>query len=252
MRLDPQFAKYMIFAGSLAVLAAGLAREAFVINVGVGTILQDLRQFNLDAENSVPAWWGSSMMLIASLLLYTLGANAWRAGDILWRLWLVLAIVFMALSIDEAASFHEGVIAPLRSAFGFGGFLFYAWIVPAFICVAGLGLVLLPLLKRLPTSLFWKFAAYGAIFVAGAMGMEMIGGWLDYQGYRATAFYALSICIEEGFELLGISLFIAALLDQFDPARAVVGDHARRQMMRHTPVPRMSAGAGQFPAASAD
>ncbi|MEP0069707.1 hypothetical protein [Pyruvatibacter sp.] len=252
MRLDPQFAKYMIFAGSLAVLAAGLAREAFVINVGVGTVLQDLRQFNLDAENSVPAWWGSSMMLIASLLLYTLGANAWRAGDILWRLWLVLAIVFMALSIDEAASFHEGVIAPLRSAFGFGGLLFYAWIVPAFICVAGLGLALLPLLKRLPTSLFWKFAAYGGIFVAGALGMEMIGGWLDYQGYRATAFYALSISIEEGFELLGVSLFIAALLDQFDPARAVVGDYARHRPVQHTPVARMAAGAGQFPALSAD
>ena len=41
MRLDPQFAKYLIFAGSLAVLAAGLAREAFVLNVGVDTILQD-------------------------------------------------------------------------------------------------------------------------------------------------------------------------------------------------------------------
>ena len=254
MRLDPQFAKYMIFAGSLAVLAAGLAREAFVLNVGVDTILQDMRQFNLDAENSVPAWWSSSMMLFASLLLYTLAANAWRAGDILWRLWLTMAIVFLALSIDESASFHEGVIEPLRAAFGFGGILFYAWVVPALLCVAALGLVLLPLLRRLPASLFWRFGICGGVFVLGALGMEMVGGWLDYEGYRNTAYYALSISIEEGFEILGVSLFLAALLDQFDPARAVVGDHARHEhtvQPSHGPQPH-AAGAGAFPAAGAD
>ena len=254
MRLDPHFAKYLILAGSLAVLAAGRAREAFVLNVGVGTVLQDVRQFNLDAENSVPAWWSSSMMLFASLLLYALAANAWRARDILWRLWLTMAVVFLALSIDEAASFHEGVIEPLRAGFGFGGILFYAWVVPALLCLAGLGLVLLPLLKRLPASLFWRFGVCGGVFVLGALGMEMVGGWLDYEGYRTTAFYALSISIEEGLEILGVSLFLAALLDQFDPARAVVGDYARhRHATQASPGPqRKVVGAGAFPATSAD
>ncbi len=253
MRLDPQTGKYVIFAVSLAVFAAGLAREAFMLNIGGHTIVQDLRQFDLDAENSVPAWWGSSAMLLAALLLYTLGAQAWRVGDRLWRLWTIMAFVFVALSIDEAASFHEGVIDPLRSAFGFGGFLFYAWVVPAFICVAGLGLVLLPLLRDLPRGLFVRFAIYGALFVFGALGMEMLGGWLDYNGYRMSAYYALTISVEEGLELLGVSLFVATLLDQFDPSRATVGRYAqhRQQVINHAraPAPQIRTASGQFPAA---
>jgi len=251
MRTDPHFAKYLIFAGSLAVLAAGLAREAFVLNVGVETFVQDLRQFNLDAENSVPAWWSSAMMLMASLLLYALGANAWRAGDVLWRLWLVMAVVFLGLSMDETASFHEGVITPLRNAFGFGGILFYAWVVPALICVAGLGIFLLPLLRLLPPSLFKRLALCGGVFIGGAVGMEMVGAWLDYEGYRATAFYALSTSTEEGLELLGMSLFLAVLLDQFDPARAVVGDFATHKVVRNRTAARVT-GAGQFPPVPAD
>lgn len=191
------------------------------------------------------------MMLIASLLLYALSANAWRAGDTLWRLWLVMAIVLFGLSMDEAASFHEGVIMPLRNTFGFGGILFYAWVVPALICIGGLGLVLLPLLKRLPPRLFWRFALCGGLFIGGAVGMEMVGGWLDYEGYRATAFYALSTSMEEGLELLGMSLFLAALLDQFDPGLAVVGDYARHRAERDDTPGRVT-GAGQFPGAYAD
>jgi len=252
MRLDPQFVRYMVFAGSLAVLAAGLAREAFVLNVGTGTIVQDLRQFNLDAENSVPAWWSSSLMLGAAGLLYVLGAQAWHRNDVLWRMWSALAAVFLLMSIDEAASFHEGFIMPLRDLFGFGGLLFYAWVVPAILCLAALGLFLLPLLKRLPVRLFWQFALAGGLFVLGALGMEMIGGWLDYEGYRPTALYALSISIEEGLEILGLSLFVATLLDQFDPSRALVGIHARQVRAE----PRMTrpplTGAGQFPAAGAE
>ncbi len=256
MRIDPQFGKYVVFALSLAVFAAGLAREAFLLNVGAHTMLQDLRQFDLDAENSVPAWWGSSVMLLTCLVLYTLASRAWWDNDRLWRLWLVLAVAFLALSIDESASFHEGVIEPLRAAFGFTGILYYAWVVPALLCVAALGLLLLPLLKDLPKDLIIRFGLFGGIFLSGALGMEMVGGWLDYEGQRVTAYYALSTSVEEGLELLGLSLFLAALLDQFDPARAVVGrlskdrsEHTRpgRQHIVTRPQPQLAAMTGQYP-----
>lgn len=254
MRTDPQFLKNIVFAGSLAVLAAGLAREAFVLEYGVGTIVQDLRQFDLDSENSVPSWWGSVLLLTASCLLYALGAQARALRDRLWPLWAIMAFVFLLLSIDEAASFHEGTIEPLKAAFGFHGALYYAWVVPAIACLAALGVILLPLLRYLPQALFIRFAAYGGIFVFGAVGMEMVGGWLDSHGFRHTPYYALSTSFEEMLELLGASMFVVVLLDQFDPTRAHVGRYARRPNAyappRQAATPR--AAAGQFPLAGAE
>ena len=142
MRTDPHFIKQILLAVTLAVLAAGFAREAFVLEIGTHTVLQDLRQFHLDSENSVPAWWSSSLMLVAAMVLYRLGAEAKAAGDRMWQLWALLAVAFFFLSMDEAASFHEGVIEPLKSAFGFGGIFFYAWVVPAVLCLGGFGLLI--------------------------------------------------------------------------------------------------------------
>lgn len=247
MRTDPQFIKLIVVALSLAVMAAGIAREAFVLEFGVGTLLQDLRQFDLDSENSVPAWWSSSLMLLAALMLYRLGAEARPRGDRLWLFWVALAAAFFLLSIDEAASFHEGVIEPLKAAFGFGGALYYAWVVPAVICLVVFGLLLLPLLQLVPTGLKWRLVICGAIFVTGALGMEMVGGWLDFEGLRPTPVYALVTTVEEGLEILGLSLFLSALLDQFDPNRAVVGIRAvQRAAAAQPPVPHL----GQYPVAA--
>lgn len=242
MRLDTDFARYVIYCGSLGVFALGLAREAFVLQIGTGTLLQDLRQFDLDAENSVPAWWASSLMLAASVMLYVLGAQARAAGAAIWKFWALLALAFLALSIDEAASFHEGLIAPLRAAFGFDGVLFYAWVVPAAIALAIFGSVLLPLMRLVPRPLRRRFLFAGAIFVSGAMGMEMAGAWLDHAGLRGTPAYALAILAEEGGEILGLTLFTSALLDalagRFGPAAAALPAE-------------MAARMGQFPAPAA-
>ncbi len=247
MRTDPQFAKTMVIAGSLAVFAAGIAREAFMLEIGPATILQDLRQFDLDAENSVPAWWGSIMLFCASLLLYVLGARAWHADDVRWRLWTVMSAVFLCLSIDEAASFHEGTITPLREAFGFSGALFYAWVVPAFLCVAALAIMLAPLLRLLPRSLLVRFVIAGVVFVSGALGMEMVGGWLDSTGLRGAPVYALAIVMEEGMEIFGLTLFLAALLDQFDPQHARASTFGKRIVE-----PPHRAGVGAWPPQAAE
>lgn len=245
MRLDLDLAKYLVFCGSLAVMALGLAREALVLQIGTQTLLQDLRQFDLDAENSVPAWWSASMLLAASICFYALAARAHAARAPVWPLWLILSLVFLALSIDEAASFHEGAIAPLRETFGFSGVLFYSWVVPALVCLAGLGAVILPLLRHAPRALLRRMLAAGAVFVSGALGMEMVGGWLDYEGLRGTPYYALSISIEEGCEILGVTLLLAALFDALAGRYPVAAAPAERPA--HT-----ASAIGQYPAASAD
>lgn len=257
MRTDPYFIKQILLAVTLAVLAAGFAREAFVLEIGPHTVLQDLRQFHLDSENSVPAWWSSSLMLVAAMMLYRLGAEAKAVGDRLWQLWALLAVAFFFLSMDEAASFHEGVIEPLKAMFGFGGIFFYAWVVPAALCLGAFGLLILPLLRQLPPRLSGRLVLSGIIFVSGALGMEMVGGWLDYSGLRDRTFYTLAFTVEETAEFVGLLLFNFALLDQFDPARAQIG-HRACGIVATTDVSKPAAaapampGIGQYPPVAAE
>jgi len=53
----------------------------------------------------------------------------------------------------------------------------------------------------------------GTIFIAGAIGFEVIAG-LNYffQGHTDTIGYALIVTVEELLEMLGMALFIYSLL----------------------------------------
>ena len=60
----------------------------------------------------------------------------------------------------------------------------------------------------------WKgwFAAAGAIYVGGAVGVELLGGLYASQYDVATFAYALITTVEEGLEMLGVVLFLYAIL----------------------------------------
>jgi hypothetical protein len=128
------------------------------------------------------------------------------------RYWAGLAVVFLFLSLDESASFHELTIMPLRQRLGAGGFLYSTWIVPAAAFVAVLGLVYLRFLARLPARTRWLIAASAVVYLSGTLGLEAVSGrHEDLHGFRNLT-YAMLVTAEETLEMLGIVLFIHALL----------------------------------------
>jgi hypothetical protein len=113
------------------------------------------------------------------------------------------------------------LVDPVRQAFHAGGLLYFSWVIPALALVAFLAVVYGPLFLRLPADLRWNFIAAAVVFLAGTLGMEMLGGaYVQRHGPDHFA-YALLANTEEFLELLGQILFIKALLALLEARGAV-------------------------------
>lgn len=167
--------------------------------------------FRFSNEANVPTLYSSFALLFSSILL-TIIAIAHRKNGSAYLWWLGLAMIFLFLSIDEIASIHELLGKPVRESLGTSGLLFYAWLIPYGIALIVFVVTYSKFLIRLPTNIAALFVVSGAIFVSGAIGLEMLGGrWFEMYGKHNITYSILYTC-EETLEMLGIALFIYALL----------------------------------------
>lgn len=201
---------------SFFVLTLGILREIIHQTVGFPAIFDGFRHINLDSENSVPSWWSSSLMLGSALIMYAFSRAEQGRGLYGSSIWFPLAVVFAFLSLDEAASFHESIMAPLRNLLGLDGIFYFAWVIPAFFVLIAFGLLILRQFLALPRAIQMQFAVCGTIYVSGALGMELFGAALTSSGMGASAYYSFCIIIEEGFEVIGLTIFFASLTRQLD------------------------------------
>ena len=107
---------------------------------------------------------------------------------------------------------HEKVIDPVRSFFNTSGFFYFAWIIPASILVLTCLLVFLRFLLGLPAKTRRLFLIAGTVYVSGCIGMEMLGGYYTELHGEQNLVVAILTTIEEFLEMLGIAIFIYALL----------------------------------------
>jgi hypothetical protein len=197
---------------SAAIFFLGVVRELFIAHFGTETPLQDLRQIALDVEHSAAAYYSALLLLACAAMLFTISRLVRRDGGHDVQRWTLLAVIFAAMSMDEAVSFHEVLITPLRETFGLSGMFYFAWVIPGAILVALLGLYYLPFLLRLPRRSALLFVLAGVIYVGGALGMELVAGFLaDAHGSMTATPYLVATVIEEGMEVAGLTIFFLAL-----------------------------------------
>ena len=208
-----QYRRMVIFAwlASFVVIGLGVARELFVGQFGIDTPLQDLRHFSLDSENSLPVWYSSTLMTISAFLLWIISDHEKITFRRRFSLWQILAVVFLAMSIDETSSFHEVLITPLQNYFGATGIFHFSWVIVAIPALAVFAIYILPDLFRLPHVWLAKFVASGVVYVTGALGMELVGGYFASSiGFESTS-YIVTATIEESLEIIGLTMFACFL-----------------------------------------
>lgn len=83
--------------------------------------------------------------------------------------------------------------------------------IPYGALTAVVGVSCLGLLRRLPARTRSLFLVSGAIYVAGALGCEMIGGLVEQRFGRRGPEFALEVLVEESLEMGGSILFIYAV-----------------------------------------
>jgi hypothetical protein len=188
----------------LLLTLASLAGRAVKFYLGFEQAFGLINLLNVDNEGSIATWYSSAALLFCSILLAVIAMSKMKSGAPHIVYWIALSVVFIWLSVDEAISIHERVF----------DHLYYSWKIPGVIAVLIFGLIFLRFVVLLPTKTRYLFIIAGVLFVAGALGFEYVAFkyWEQGNNIRSMAF-ALFSTIEEFLEMIGIVIFIYALID---------------------------------------
>lgn len=173
------------------------------------------RWFNIDAENTVAAWFSSVQLMAVAMLCWVNGHTSEGAEGAVWR---VGAAVFTFFSVDEAVSFHENTLF-LLAALGFEVEMFWqrvSWII----LYAVLGASLVTYHWRGVWALLQDKRRRGWLvggtltWLGGGMLVEGIGHGLGLIPYRGELGSLVQVVCEEGLEMVGVSLLLCGVLSR--------------------------------------
>lgn len=200
----------ILWGATFTVVALGIFREVFVESFGEGTPLKDLRHFSLDGELNIATWYSSALMLAAAALAAVTGR--FDADTRQYPYWLAISVIMLLMSIDETASFHESFITLLDGWAPHSDYFHFAWVLLGIPFVILFALFSVPFLLRLNGRTAVLFVIAGALFVFGALVMEMIDGAVQVRLGAESLAYRLGAMSEDAFELAGMTLFVTALV----------------------------------------
>jgi hypothetical protein len=167
--------------------------------------------FSLTEEQNIPTWWSSFLLATCSVVLALIASTKRRAPGQFKAHWIALAAIFCYLSIDELVEIHEW-LNNIKALGNLHGIIYYGWVIPAGAIVVVFALSYLKFLFHLPSRSRNEIALAGVVYVAGALGIELVLGlWTDRHG-ELNFTWAMIGLIEEALEMLGASLFLVALL----------------------------------------
>lgn len=169
--------------------------------------------FYMDAESNIPTFINSLMLFIVSLLLAMIAAWKNSIRDKFRFQWIILALIFLLLSIDEVSTLHERLIKPMRAVFGAEGIFYFAWIVPGLIAVGAFLIAFLTFFIHLETKFKLLFFFSLILYLSGVIGGEMVSGYFASNLGLKNFTYAVVATGEESVEMIGCSLLIYSLLE---------------------------------------
>ena len=211
LRFSGPLVTRLLAVNFLALLLFGTASEVALHGFGITWFFGLVPMSNLSYEGNLPTWYASMLLLTCAGLLGLIGWTRFRAARPYRWHWLILALVFLYISMDELAVIHETLNRPLREALDLGGLFHFAWVIPFGLLVLVFALSYIGFLRHLPPRFALWFVAAGAVYVGGALGTELpISLW--YEGHGGdNLVYGLMNLAQEGLELLGASIFCAGL-----------------------------------------
>lgn len=193
------------------------------------------KKLNFDTERNVPTFFSGMLHFTASFFLALIALSQLTIKNRRW-FWGSLSFLFFFLGIDEILVIHERVSGNIITLEERGAF-FYNWVL---VYITGFLVVSLAFLKpllSLPRKTLYKFLLAGFIFIFGATVLEGIAGNIVFQRDLAPADVKTEPVIfvlatfEEFFEMLGIALFIYALLDFMKKYRIVEEVREKRKQL---------------------
>ncbi len=211
----PRVALWLIVVALAIVLIALASLTAHQRTTGV--LSQNLHTvfwyFDVGREYNLATWYGSGLWLLLGVVAAVIAVSRprFRAS------WWLLAAVALFASIDEYLEVHERLDVPgnwvaEHLPFDVG----FTWVLIG----APIALVIVLLLARvvlsLPARARHGIILGGALFVAGAVGVEVVNGRvLEDADWIVDNTYLYGTMVEELLEMSGIAIALASLLSLF-------------------------------------
>ena len=184
------------------------------------------RLFNITREDGLASLFAIVQTLAVAILawLVLLLTSRSQAPQNLVRGWLIIALFFTYMAIDDGALVHERIGTVFKNSNEEADLPSYGWqaiLAPVFILF---GLYLFQFLFRHYTDRTHRLLLIGALgCLATAMGMDFLEGaengyaWLwDSTGWREKTIIHFSKSVEEFLEMLGMTLFLLMLLRRLE------------------------------------
>lgn len=215
--------------GKTVVVLSGIAIVLIVASIAGQVVIKYFRPrhfyqfidfFYVDSEQNLPTFFSSFMLMLSALMLTSIAVLKRQHKERYAYHWAVLAFGFFCMSMDEILSVHEKFIYPMQMLLGGGdlGVLEFAWVVPGMALVALVGVFYFTFLLDLPVDTRRMFLLSGSIYIGGAIGMELAGGWyFDQHGLEGLHHptFKVMATVEETLEMAGIIIFIHAVMTYF-------------------------------------
>ena len=170
-----------------------------------------VKKFALNKEQNFPTLYSSLALFFSAVLLFIISHLKVKVKDRHAFQWRVLAGIFIFMALDEIIGLHELLSKPFHRL-GFNGVLHNAWLVPGFVILLVFCISFARFFFHFPRRMRNLLLLAALLFVGGAFVMELIDGYYAFLHGKDNIGYALLSTIEECLEMLGVLVFIYALL----------------------------------------
>jgi len=208
--LDPtRLLKTMLWVlGVLIVLNIIVVILAHSIMPEAGSAKLLEKYFNFATEANIPTYYNTILIFLVAQTFFILSKLHNPTEKAIKTYLMVMADIFIFLSIDELAGIHEWFSYGLPEHFGIGGegMFKFAWIIPYGIALIVFGVYSLKFLKSLERSRLIKYMGAGFLYLMGVFVMEALGGWFvdKNDGIETLSYYLYFTTTEETFEMLAM------------------------------------------------
>lgn len=213
VRLALGVAITLVFVMGTAVEGARLLGHDTLLGLG--------RLLNLGQEANLPTWYASATLLVAAMLAAAVAALKLRARDPFARRWVGLSALLVLMSLDETAVIHELsslVAMKVLQSNDLPWYVYYAWIVPGAVVVGVVLWWLYSWSRSLSPPVRRQITLAAGVYFGGALGVEILeAACMAYLGGAAanrSALYSGLWMTQELLEMIGVAVFILAMLDQ--------------------------------------
>ncbi len=194
------------------LLIAGIISAAVRIKAAGGYWLYVFMKFDLDGNWNMVVWFSSLTLLLAAALAWWIGKATHASGGSRVRHWYWLAVILTLMAVDAAIDLHGLLNYPMRTYVVSSNTLFFAWVIPGLFFVIVVVAIYLKMVLALPRPVMRRVLTAGAVFVAGAVGMEVASGMSLSYFIDQPWVYQACASLEEVMEMIGVVILIDGFL----------------------------------------